>query len=386
MSTDKPDDPLGITQIYAEQPRLVGGTASTGDAPTNTLLDAANAAEPMFETSRRFTEAAALAAFTELAPGKSAALLHARSARSWLQYASAVRVFRAWCDENGHVALPASPATFCAWIEAMISGQRTIATIASYRAAIATWHRLNSHKLDLSLASEWMRAARRQSGPPRRAAALRAQHLREILATLDPAIPADARDGALLTLAWGAALRSDELTALDWQREGAHHVGGKGAAILEPCGVRVTLRRSKTTTNVRSEIPIPHRDLPDLREWLLRWVELGGITAGTPLFRPIAHGIVRPARLGSAAVTHVLRRRALRAALARGDSEIEARIAVNVFTSHSARRGVITEGVERGVPFSTLRRRSRHRSDQQLVAYVDDAQAWTDSGIRWGKP
>ncbi len=370
--------PAPLTRADAEVP-----PAAVQMMSTNIHLDAAHPTEQSFATSQRFSEEAALEAFAELAPGKAPELLAARSPRTWLQYRSAVHVFQKWCAERGRNALPASAETFCRWVEHMIGERRTIATIASYRGAIAAWHRLNGHRLDATMAGEWMRAARRRSGPPRRAAALRADHLRAILAKLDPAAPADCRDGALLLLAWGAALRSDEVTALDWMREGPHHAGGKGAVVLEDAGVRVVLRRAKTTQASRVEVPIPHDDLKPLQIWLKRWTDIARIAPGTPLFRPFRHGVILPARLGSPAVTHVLRRRALGVAMAAGADEIEARIEAGRYTSHSPRRGLITEGVEKGVPFATLRRRSRHRSDQQLVAYVDDAQAWTDSGIRF---
>src|SRR5690606_32287828 len=137
-----------------------GHSPSAGDAATNTVLDVAHVAEPAFQTSQRFTQEAALKAFMELAPGRPHGLLAARSPRTWLQYASAVRVFKLWCAERGLVALPASPETFCLWVESMIGEQRTVATIASYRAALQTWHRLNGHRLEVTMASEWMRAAR----------------------------------------------------------------------------------------------------------------------------------------------------------------------------------------------------------------------------------
>jgi len=353
---------------------------------TNMKLERPDLApEAGFTTSRRFSDDAAATAFAALAPGADPELRAARSNRTVLQYRSAVRVFCKWCEDHGHVALPATGETFAAWVRAMILERRTVATIAAYRGAIAAWHRLNGHRLDAGLAAEWMRAARRQSGPPRRARALLADDLRAVLATLDPVAPADCRDAALLLLQWGAALRSDEVVSLDWAREGAHAAGGKGAAILEADGVRVTLRRAKTSQATRVDVPVPDADLPPLRAWLERWIAVAGIAPGTPLFRPVSRGVVRDARLGSPSVRPIVRRRMLRAALARGVDEREARIAAEAFTAHSPRRGLLTDGVANGVDFATLRRRSRHRSDAQLIEYVDENRAWTDSGIRWGK-
>ena len=48
----------------------------------------------------------------------------------------------------------------------------------------------------------------------RKAAPLMGEQLRELVAGLDPAHTLDARDAALLTLGWAAALRRSELVDL----------------------------------------------------------------------------------------------------------------------------------------------------------------------------
>lgn len=352
----------------------------TDDDPTN-IPPVATECEAKFTSSNRFSDEAAIAAFRRLAPNADLELRDTRANRTLIQYVSVVDLFEAFCAAHSLTPLPATGETLREWVRALFRANKTPATVGTYIGAIGAWHRLNNFKLDTSLASEWLRAGRRRAGPQRRAAALRAEELRTILAGLDPAVPADCRDATILQLAWGCALRSSEVTGLDWGREGPHAAGGTGHVTLEPAGVMVSLRKSKTAQASRVEVPAPDNDLPELRPWLLRWIKAADIRRGEPLFRPFLAGVLQAARLGPEAITAIIRRRVIRAAQARGLSDLEARIHASRYTSHSPRRGVITEAVAHNVPFALVRRRSRHRTDTAMTRYVAEAEQWTSSGL-----
>src|SRR5437016_2288832 len=71
----------------------------------------------------------------------------------------------------------------------------------------------------------------------RKAAPLMGDQLRELVTGLDPARTLDARDAALLTLGWAAALRRSELVGLDWRKQG----DGCGFVEIIDQGIRVVL-------------------------------------------------------------------------------------------------------------------------------------------------
>src|SRR5690606_9966336 len=115
---------------------------------------------------------------------------------------------------------------------------------------------------------ERMKAVRRRGRPPRRAAPLMTDVLASILDLLDPSNPRDCRDGALMTLMFGAALRSAEATTLDWARLGPAALGGLGWAAFDKRGTILELGRSKTAQVTPVEIVVPDVHMPSLRRWL----------------------------------------------------------------------------------------------------------------------
>jgi integrase len=77
----------------------------------------------------------------------------------------------------------------------------------------------------------------------RKAKPLLANDLRELIEGLNHERAIDARDAALLSLGWAAALRRSELVGLDWQRLGA----GTGFVLVDERGIVVTLMASKAS-------------------------------------------------------------------------------------------------------------------------------------------
>jgi integrase len=126
-----------------------------------------------------------------------------------------------------------------------------------------------------------LRGAARGAPLPRRVRPLLAKQVRALLRDLGED-PADLRDAALLAVGVASGCRRSELSGLDWMQRGA------GAGVIETTveGATITLFCSKTSHGEEAEtIHIqPGVALKALR----RWIEGGGIAAGTPLFRASA--------------------------------------------------------------------------------------------------
>jgi integrase len=89
-----------------------------------------------------------------------------------------------------------------------------------------------------------------------------------------------------------------------------------------------------------------------------------------------------PARLSTAAVSDIIRRRWLELEVARGVSIDTARQRAARFSSHSLRRGFCTSAAEAGLPFDAIRKRSRHADDGVLAGYIGEAEGRRHSGLK----
>lgn len=345
--------------------------------------------EQGFSSSRKFSREKAIAAFREMAPDEDDDLADAKAPRTLIQYRSAWRVYVAWCEAENREPMPDNIARQLRdWIRHLSRSGRASTTIDSYVAAVCTVARYNGRTVERQLLVENLKAARRRGGPPRRAKPLRANVLAAVITGLDPRHPRDARDGAIMLVAFGGALRSAEVAGLDWARAGGTARGGTGFVAAEPSGIIITLLCSKSAQLTPVDIPVPDRDLPPLRQWLAAWVDAAEIRAGEPLFRPIArHGSVGSARLANEAVTRIIRARLVAHYMRDGLPELEARAVAAGFTSHSPRRGYCTSASEAGQDLAQIRRRSRHGSDETLGKYIAAAEGWDRSGLEglWPK-
>jgi hypothetical protein len=97
--------------------------------------------------------------------------------------------------------------------------------------------------------------------------------------------PADRRDAALIALLFSAALRRSESASLDYDKAGI----GDGYLQLKHKAVEVVLLRAKARTEVvTGKIPLAAN--PGLVAALERWIAVGSITPGGPLFCSIKKG------------------------------------------------------------------------------------------------
>jgi hypothetical protein len=134
-----------------------------------------------------------------------------------------------------------------------------------------------------------------------------------------------------------------------------------GVIELTAEGATITLFVSKTTQAGAAAVHI--YILPGLAlKALKRWIEIGGILEGTPVFRAVNRG----GRIGTGRMTDgsIARLVKVRCAAAGLDSK--------AFSGHSLRAGMVTSAAESGVPEWRIRLTSRHKSD---VTAAQDAVA-----------
>lgn len=331
----------------------------------------------------RVTTERAERAFQALAGGPDEdGVMGAKAPNTWAAYGSAWGNLSRWGEEHGHPILPLQPHHLKLWMRSLLQGGKSAATADSYLAGIVTVHRMHGYALDRTPVIEMLKAARRRSRPTKRASPLLDDQMRKVLATLDPAQPRDARDGALLTLGWAAAMRQNEIATLDYQRAGSLLAGGLGFVTLRDEGIEIVLLSSKAAQLTPVSIPIPATEMPTAVQWLNAWLAICKPAPGEPLFRTIlGKGRVTSTRMSATSVTTAIRYRARRMLQADGMSNGEALVAAKTFSGHSLRRGYCSSAAKAGVPEHLIRERSRHGSPAMVAKYIGVAASWQAAGL-----
>jgi integrase len=316
----------------------------------------------------------------------------ALAARTRQAYARAWMLFAAWCQANGREALPASPETVGAWITALASETNTAgrprysrATISLYLAAVVVAHRHARHTLDRKhpdIAGVWkgISNAKATAETERQAKPVLADELKELLRGLRATIPADARDGALLALGWGAALRRSELVGLDWMKQG----DGTGFVTIEPeRGIVVTLAKSKAAQDKAVTVVVPCTDMPAACFWLEAWAKVAKLAPGQPVFRAVdQRQVIAGERLTDRSVSRIIKARVRELAMLRGKSRAEAAELVERFSGHSLRAGYATSAARANMPGYRIQAHTRHKSAEMVARYVREADKWTNGGLK----
>ncbi len=313
----------------------------------------------------------AIADASELARQEHAGRTREEYARDW-------RAFCRYAHARGEAAVPARPEFVAIWVRDHARGldvdpstkPRTPGTVARRLAAIAHYHRLfgvpraavpteDARVLAVlnGYRSEW---ARTRVLGPRKADPLLWDELPRLLATLDLQ-QKDRRDRALVLLGFATALRGTNLATLTVEE-----------VRFVARGLLVTPRVTKTNRHGKDEpIPVPiHPDIQrDAVAALAAWLQNSGIASG-PIFRSFT-------RYGEL-TAHALSRRDVSRILAR----ICARAGVDgKISSHSLRRGFLTSAHLAGAPRHTLKHVSKHRSEDVLSGYIEDADLLRDPAL-----
>lgn len=206
---------------------------------------------------------------------------------------------------------------------------------------------------------------RSRSATLRQASALTGKDLLAVLHALSSTEWTERRNRAIFALGWSAAMRLSELCALNI--EDLKTVDG---------GLVVTIKKSKTDQEGRSAaIGLPNSELTEIiLEWNEAVKKLYGLDTG-PLWP----------RIGAAQKDRwfpsVGRRRRLSV---RGMSQIIKNVLqANGLkgSSHSLRRGLISEAAAAGVPELIIQRHSRHKSLTVLRSYVEAGNIMIDNPL-----
>ena len=260
---------------------------------------------------------------------------------------SDLAIFSAWCAKHGLQALPASAKTIATFVEVMAK-MRAPATVRRYIASIATAHRAASAKettgtepVRRALARMHRQKGRRQAQAKGLTWALRNRLLE---ATGDDLV--DARNRALLAVAYDTLLRRGELVALEV------------SDIVEEMdgAATVLVRRAKADPEGRgAQVYLARDSMALVREWL----ERSGVVQGK-VFRSLTRGTVGE-QLEAGQISRIFKHMARDAAL---PAEIVERI-----SGHSTRVGATQDMVASGIGMAAIQQAGRWKTTAMVNRY-----------------
>ena len=257
-------------------------------------------------------------------------------------------IYAGWCAEHGERALPATPETVAAFVDAMAE-LRAPATVRRYVTSLTIAHRavglekvLRSPPVRLALKRMHRKKGRRQD----QATGL-TWPLRQRLLDAAGHRPIDDRNRALLATAYDAMLRRAELVSLQVP-DLLEEVRGDGSLLV---------RRSKTDCEGRGEIVWVGRDTVRL---VRVWLDRAGIVDGM-LFRSVDKGGQVGERLHPGQVPRIFK------AMAREAGLPEA--VVGGLSGHSARVGATQDMVAAGIELPAILHAGRWKSTAMVNRY-----------------
>ena len=254
-------------------------------------------------------------------------------------YAADWKMFASWLRRQGLPETPPDPEAVGLYLASQVErrgAELSVATLERRLSGIAWRYRQLGEPLEIRdrhIATVLAGIRRRHSRPPLQKAAIFADELLAMLATLDMDLRG-LRDRAILAIGFAGGLRRSEIVGLDCGPRQTED--GSGWVEILPEGALLTIRGKTGWRDV--EIGRGSRADTCPVALLETWLRLGRIGHG-PLFRPIArkNGGVSGARLTDKHVVRLVQKCALAAGL-RGDlAEGERRLA---FGGHSLRAGL----------------------------------------------
>ena len=262
-------------------------------------------------------------------------------------------LFRAWCDEKGATGLPASPETVAAFVEAMAKDRRP-ASVRRYVASIAATHRTAGVEdtTKSKLVRIALRQMHRQQGRRQGQAHGLTRALLERLLKAGGNGLIDARNRALLSLAYDTLLRRSELVAVEVsdlvvERDGA---------------ATVLVRRSKSDPEGEGAQAFVARDSVGL---VREWIALSGISGGK-LFRSLNRGVVGE-RLHAGEVPRIFKKMARQAGLPPN--------IVNCVSGHSTRVGSCQDMVAHSIGTDAILNAGRWKTPTMVNRYAERLSA-----------
>ena len=260
---------------------------------------------------------------------------------------SDLAIYRRWCREHDLCALPASPGTVAAFVDAMAT-LRAPATVRRYVASIAAAHRAAGHPntaksepVRCALKRMHRRTGRRQDQAEGLTAALRQRLLDAAGETL-----IDARNRALLAVAYDTLLRRSELVAIEV------------SDFIEDCdgAATVLVRHAKADPEGRGAMVYVARDSMAL---VRAWLERSGVREGR-VFRSLSRGTVGTG-LDASHVARIFKKMARSADL---PAELVGRI-----SGHSTRVGAAQDMVAGGIGMAAILHAGRWKTAAMVNRY-----------------
>lgn len=302
----------------------------------------------------------------ELADDAKQFAAEARAENTRLAYGQSWKQFTAWCDKQRLTALPAEPGTVALYFSALHKRGLRMSSLRVHRAAIARRHRMagiDPVPTDHGVVAEvWAGITRRTArlGPvPRPKQELPLPALRATLAAIRDGLPG-ARDRAMLSIGFFAALRPSELAAL------------RGENVRERAeGLELFLPVSKGDQTGQGQlVGCARQDDPAICpvELLRAWRDASGIQNG-PLFQGMdPAGKLSGEPLTRASITSAVKRRARKAGLD-----------PTVFGGHSLRSGFATTAARAGKRLEAIQHQLRHKSLAVLHRYIRRESIWENN-------
>jgi integrase len=280
-------------------------------------------------------------------------------------YAADWRQFASWLRRQGFAETPPDPEAVGLYLAAQVErggAELSVSTLERRLSGIAWRYRQLGQPLDIRdrhIATVLAGIRRRHARPPAQKAAIFADELLAMLATLDMDLRG-LRDRAILAIGFAGGLRRSEIVGLDCGPSQTED--GAGWAEIFPEGALLTIR-GKTGWR---EVEIGRGSRPDTCPVALleTWMRLGRISHG-PVFRAIGrkNGGVSAERLTDKHVVRLVQTCALAAGL-RGDlAEGERRLA---FGGHSLRAGLASSAQ---IEESHVQRHLGHASAEMTRRY-----------------
>ena len=212
----------------------------------------------------------------------------------------------------------------------------------------------------------------------RQASPFLAADVRDLLAMLNTALNVGARDAALLTLGWGAALRRSELVGLDWEQLGT----GTGFVRTDQRGILITLARSKASQDQAETVVTPALTCPrSARRWR-PGPSAPRFSPAPPIFTAVNNrNMIAAERLTAHLVSRIVKRAMRDLARRRGKSDAEAKDMVRRFLG-TAQGGL--RHLRRGcrLPALRIQKHCRHKSAEMTARYVREFDKWSKSGLK----
>ena len=257
-------------------------------------------------------------------------------------------IFEEWCQSRDLSPLPAAPETVAVFIDHMAE-RRAPATVRRYVASIAIAHRAVGRDggpgdavVKLALKRMYRARGRRQ----RQAEGLTWPIRQRLLTTAGNRL-IDARNKALVTVAYDAMLRRSELAALDVV-DLLDDVAGAGTLVLqrsktddEGCGATLYLA-------------------PDTMGYVRGWMSRSGVTEGR-LFRSVSKGGALGNGLHASQIPRIFKGMAARAGLPAES--------VERLSGHSARVGAAQDMVAGGIELPAILQAGRWKTTAMVSRY-----------------